>query len=382
LDQCFASASLRRGQLVVDPFAGVATTASSAIMRGIRFRGMEVHPLIAEVGALKLARPTVRSGLVEVAEEIAASSHPTSPDNEALLVRRCFDDKTLRTLIALRQRIERSRSPWRRHLQMILLGILRDFASVKVGWPHQRPAVARKPVRSNVQRAFLERAGEVAEDLAQLSGSEDAAMHCSDSRYLSSWNLALRGEVAQACISSPPYMNNFDYADATRLELYFFGYIRSWADMCRSVRSEMVRSSTQQVTINNAEQSWARLRNVPYLDRELQNLRARLEIERRQRGGAKPYDRLLPCYFADMLRVLTAASRSIAPRGRLVWVVGDSAPYGIHVDTPAILVRIGNAVGFKTRSIEHIRSRGDRWRTNGSRHHVPLSESMVVLTRR
>jgi hypothetical protein len=381
LERCFQAAGVRRGDLLVDPFAGVATTATSAITHGVRFRGIEVHPLIAEVAALKLMRPITQLNFRDVAEEIASTSQPERLNAEASLVRRCFPDETLRTLVGFRQRIERSRSPWRRHLRMTLLGILRDFATVKVGWPHQRPAVPRKPIRSDVHRAFTERAREIADDLAQLSGLEDASVHCADARRLPNWRHVLRKEQANACISSPPYLNNFDYADATRLELYFFGYIQSWADMVRSVRFDMVRSATQQVTIPSADSSWAYLSNFPAIHRELKAVNSNLELERHRRAGAKHYDRLLPCYFADMLHVLSAAARSMTARGRLVWVVGDSAPYGIHVDTPKILARLGNAVGFKTSSIESIRIRGDRWSTNGSRHHVPLAESILVLTK-
>src|SRR5260370_38411921 len=99
------------------------------------------------------------------------------------------------------QCIERSRSTWRRNLLLALLGILRDFACVKVGWPHQRPALHRKPRRSDVHRAFVERAQEVADDLDQLSGVEDASLYCADARLSSSWRLALHREAARALLA-------------------------------------------------------------------------------------------------------------------------------------------------------------------------------------
>src|SRR5260370_30282808 len=71
LERCFEVARVGRGDLVVDPFAGVATCATFAMAQGLRFRGIEVHPLIAEVGTLKLTRPTITSTLLETAREIA-----------------------------------------------------------------------------------------------------------------------------------------------------------------------------------------------------------------------------------------------------------------------------------------------------------------------
>src|SRR5207302_252392 len=48
--------------------------------------------------------------------------------------------------------------------------------------------------------------------------------------------------------TSPPYPNNFDYADATRLEMTFFGEVAGWGDLQESVRKYLVRSCTQHVS--------------------------------------------------------------------------------------------------------------------------------------
>ena len=62
----------------------------------------------------------------------------------------------------------------------------------------------------------------------------------------------------------------------------------------------------------------------------------------------------------------------------VVWVVGDSAPYGIHFDTPGLLSELGESLGFAVVGEQQIRSRGKRWRTNGKRHQVDLCEKQVV----
>jgi len=36
---------------------------------------------------------------------------------------------------------------------------------------------------------------------------------------------------ATLVVTSPPYANNYDYADATRLEMTFMGEIRGWGDL-------------------------------------------------------------------------------------------------------------------------------------------------------
>src|SRR5206468_663730 len=40
-------------------------------------------------------------------------------------------------------------------------------------------------------------------------------------------------------LTSPPYANNYDYADATRLEMSFLGEIRQWGDLQAAVRDRL-----------------------------------------------------------------------------------------------------------------------------------------------
>jgi hypothetical protein len=69
------------------------------------------------------------------------------------------------------------------------------------------------------------------------------------------------------------------------------------------------------------------------------------------------------------------------PRIRLAWVVGDSAPYGVYIDTPALIAKLAAELGFKRGEDITVRSRGLRWRQNGSRHQVPLTERLITFKR-
>ena len=55
---------------------------------------------------------------------------------------------------------------------------------------------------------------------------------------------------ATLVITSPPYANNYDYADATRLEMTFMGEIRGWGDLQEAVRQHLVRACSQHVPPN------------------------------------------------------------------------------------------------------------------------------------
>jgi hypothetical protein len=203
-----------------------------------------------------------------------------------------------------------------------------------------------------------------------------------DSRESTTWDQAFGGTKADACVSSPPYLNNFDYADATRLELYFWGPVASWKEMCESVRSGMLVATTQQTRQAVAQAAYEQLTRYPALNKQLQPLVKALEIERqRRKGGGKEYDRVVGPYFVGLAGVLSNLYEHLAPGARCAWLVGDSAPYGIYLDTPRLISALAGDLGFDVLTDDKVRTRGQRWRTDGVRHQVELSERMIVFSR-
>jgi hypothetical protein len=387
LDAAIDAVGAECGDLLVDPFAGVATAGTAGRAMGLRYRGIEAHPIIAELANLKLKRPSSlgdTEALVTEAEELTAKVGSTPIAHEHELVRRCFDPDTLSKLTALRNLILDTESRWARHLKWALLGTLREAASVKVGWPHQRPnrPRVRQLISDPVQR-FVDRAGWIADDLAAVETGIDHRVVAGDSRLRESWTRALGDEKPVGCVSSPPYLNNFDYADATRLELYFWRDVSTWAEMCAEVRDGMLIATTQQSSTKSAATAWRQLDRYPATRSALKPLASELTALRLERVGkrGKEYDRVLPAYFVGIARVLGQLHHHLAAGANAAWVVGDSAPYGTYIDTPKLLAGLATEVGFEAVDDVVIRSRGERWGTNGSRHQVPLTERLVVLRR-
>lgn len=382
LQQCSQELGDQRG-LLIDPFAGVATTGTWAVEQGYTYRGIETHPLIAEIASLKLRTLSAEAlrALETTADEILRSlkGRRARISEETELVRRSFERQTLGQLISLRELISTSDSDLRPYLRCALAATLRDVASVRVGWPYQMPSVPRRPVCRLVSKRFRQRVKWVAEDLATLPGNPDARVMNGDSRRLSVWTSILDETKASICLSSPPYLNNFDYADATRLEVYFLGVARTWADLCDRVRINMVASTTQQSTRGRAEQGWAELDAVRAIKATLERLCARLTEERKERSRGKEYDQTVPAYFADIAAVLRNAHAYLATDGLLAWVIGDSAPYGVYVDTPTLVKQMAAELGFSPVKDVVLRSRGRRWTQNGTRHQVALSERLIVM---
>lgn len=364
--------------LFFDPFCGAGTVGTAALARGHRFAGIDAHPLIVELARAKLSppdRPTEE--LVEVATEISEASK-ASIDQEAELVRRCFDPETLGVLCGMRAQINRQ-SRWKTHLTWALLGTLRDVSDKKVGWPYQRPGQSRQPVTKDARARFLKRAEVMAEDISEQPLSGIGRVRLGDSRSAKPWRELLDGDKADACITSPPYLNNFDYADATRLEVYFLGRATSWYELCERIRAKMMIATTQQSRAGVARRHEAQLKGAGEAGEAVISLVERLREERRSRARGKEYDRLVPSYFCGLRAVLEKLAPSLKPGAKCSWVVGDSAPYGVYIDTPKLIEILAEGEGFKALGSERIRQRGNRWVQNGSRHHVALDERIITL---
>jgi hypothetical protein len=368
--------------VTVDPFAGAASAGTATIGRSGTFVGLEAHPEIAELAALKFQRRGPPDGLIDAGQDVVARSTQHPIDVESDLIRRCFDRCVLSALVGLREAIRDDRTQtWSDYLKWALLGTLRDVASVKVGWPYQRPALERLPPYRDPTKRFLQRVGWMAEDLANAPAPRDSMVVAGDSRESLPWTTGLGGRRADGCIASPPYLNNFDYADATRLELYFWGTAGSWKQMCDAVRVGMLVATTQQTRKGLAHVASGQLARYPTLARDLRPLIAGLEGERIRRDRGKAYDRVIGPYFLGLAGVLSNHFEVLAPGARCAWLIGDSAPYGIYVDTPALVATLAAELGFDVLDDLKIRSRGQRWSTNGVRHGVELTERLITFSR-
>ncbi|MFZ3557631.1 hypothetical protein [Streptomyces sp. BH055] len=376
--------------LVVDPFAGSGVAGTAARRAGHAFYGVEAHPLVAELAALKLDRTSDDPDeLLTAARELASKAATTRAhvdiSGEAELTLRSFDPDTLTTLVSLRDSIRALQlDEWQLHLKWALLATLRDVASVRVGWPYQRPGSQRQPTFADPVARFLQRVEWMVEDIREFEANYFTSPACrvrqGDSREALSWSELGYG-TAHGCVTSPPYLNNFDYADATRLELYFWGEVTSWSQMCAEVRSDMLTATTQQSSVGAASDARKNLQSYGTVGTEISEIVDRLQKERGNRARGKEYDRVVPDYFVAIARIFENLATVLAPGAPAVLLVGDSAPYGVYVDTPGLIAKLAMSLGFTLESDVILRHRGQRWASNTTRHNVQLAERLVMLHR-
>jgi hypothetical protein len=364
---------------ILDPFAGSGTVLLESERCGAEAKGLEAHPFIHRVAKAKLHWRIDPRSFHEYAMEmlISARSKQFRMGDYPPLIQKCFPTDGLLKLNALRAAWEQqangcalSELAW-----LALASILRECSPVGTAqWqyvlPKKNKACAADPFAAFTSKVALmcadmfDRQQEVSGPCATVR--QDDARQCSP--VPEGW--------ADLVITSPPYANNYDYADATRLELCFFGEIESWGDLQKAVRNHLLRSCTQHVAaLRVGLEKYLSADLLGPIEPELRQACAKLEHERESHGGKKPYHIMIAAYFSDMAKVWEALRRVSSKSCLVCFVIGDSAPYGVYVPVDRWLGELALAAGFKTYRFEKIRDRNVKWKNR--KHRVPLHEGCL-----
>jgi hypothetical protein len=357
---------------VLDPFAGCGTTLVAAQEAGWPSLGIEAHPFMARVARAKLGWVGPADALREQGSAVVGAARPIRRAEEPSLLTRCFEPGTLAELRGLQVAIAERGDEL---LWLALVAILRACSHAGTApWQYVLPA-RRKGRVASPSVAFLAQVSAMAEDMAaRQRGSlppPAAEVVDGDARTCD----GVPDGCVDAVVTSPPYANNFDYADAARLEMSFLGGVDGWGDLS-ALRRSLTRSCSQQVGGLDAgalleDPSLAPIRA------EVVAVHDALRAERDRRAGRKSYHLMVPAYFVDMAATWRALRRVCRPGATVCLVIGDSAPYGVHVPVERWLGELAVAAGFSSWSFEKVRDRNVKWRNR--KHRVPLHEGRLTV---
>ncbi len=232
---------------VFDPFAGSGTTLIAAEDTGAPSYGVEAQPFIFRIAQAKLARRTSSAAFQQVTAAIQqrVKTVEGSAESYPKLIRSCYSDAVLAELDQLRNAVamEDDGSDAARLSWLNLAGNLRRCSHVGTAqWQYILPKKTKKsPVPPFVAFDQLNRAMLADMRVSTAAEAPAARLVAGDARDCA----GIPTSFATLVITSPPYPNNYDYADATRLEMSFFKEIASWGDLQSKVRQNLVRACSQ-----------------------------------------------------------------------------------------------------------------------------------------
>jgi DNA modification methylase len=369
----------RRTLSLLDPFAGSGTTPVQAGFMRLPVTAIEVNPFLHfainakctytdanELSMRKTVDDVLRAGVP--AERSPLEGKSTFAANETLGLRGLFNVQVLRAFEGL-QRTIRRRKALRPALELALLAALVDCSNAKRDGKclrYKRTEDAVAPSAAALRRRFQERALEIVTDLARGEfDSSNIGVMCGDSRTVLE---QVETSSHDLLVTSPPYLNSFDYSDVYRPELFAGGFVDSNVAL-RAIRLRTLCSHVQ------VKRPYSDAISSPLLEPVLTRL-----------NGEELWNKNIPgmvrTYFEDLAKVLEQSYRVIRRTGKAWIVVGTSAYAGVEIPVDLILADVACRQGWRLNGIyvlRQLRAAGQQWSALGSGPRPPLRESLIVL---
>jgi hypothetical protein len=381
VEQLLKDWKLDSDHLILDPFAGSGTVPIVCENLGLKSVGVEAHPVVARICQAKLYWATSIEQFTELAKRISHDAQHLERKSVEYpsLIQRSFDAEPLVLLDMLKSawHLNNDKSAASELTWLAITSILRSCSkSGTAQWQYILPNKTKKKVL-DPKIAFQQQVKMMALDMKWMQSQANkshATLIAGDAR---SFAKSLDKKV-DAVITSPPYANNYDYADALRFEMTFWGEVDGWGDIHDKVCRHLIVSSSQHSSKERL--STEELLSSPVLESILSELTSvvnKLAVVRESHAGKKHYHTMIAAYCRDIALVLRELRAACRPGARMCWVIGDSAPYGVYCPIDDWIGKLALAEGFISYQFEKLRDRNTKWKNR--KHRVPLKEGFLWI---
>ncbi len=348
---------------LLDPFSGCGTAPLAARLIGLSAVAYEPHPFFAIISEAKANSHRYWTDLECIRSTISRGLHTRNRSGIFLsrsasdFLRKMFREDDLFGLCSARRELDEC--GFGSHpLAILILSRMLDHCCFAATDGIYKAPTSRK--RALTAPLALERA------MSVLTGDMHAATFHKSSVDIYTKSSERMDELREATVdlvvTSPPYINNFDFAEMTRMYLYFWNMASSWSEITARVRSRLIVNTTTALSKEHRERQQEYRDTLPDdLRRDADAVVAALFERRGERAGKKDYHLLIYPYFSQMQQVIRETHRVLKRGASLHMMVSDAALYGVHVQAPQWLARIMTGCGFRDVQCELVRPRGHRW---------------------
>lgn len=230
---------------IYEPFAGCGTTLVAAQKKGLHAVGNESQQLMCDVINAKLNwdidSDTCLMHVDQIGSYVKECVGNGIPESHPLLAS-LYDAKTLEVLYLIRDSIRMIKeSKYRLFLELALSQTLHKVALHPIAVPY---IVRSKNLMhsGHCWERFTSIVMQMLEDLDTLvSRVRTAVVNHADSRL---YNESIETDSCDLCITSPPYLNNLDYGEVSKVHTHFFEITKDWHDITEKVRKHLVTGAT------------------------------------------------------------------------------------------------------------------------------------------
>jgi DNA modification methylase len=365
------------GDIILDPFNGSGTTTLTASAKGIKSVGIEVNPFTSFLAKAK----TRNADLVEFdrwTERIIKASK-TGRESPLLgystfsktdeLSKWLFNDAVLRSF----------EGGWHKSASIgsynvkalvrlaLIVSAMRNCNAKRDGkCLRYRKTWAQRELDSDSYVSSLElKLGEIRKDIEELHVDQQTTVINGDVRKVLA-SVTARKKF-KLCITSPPYLNTFDYTDIYRPELFLGRFVKSTRELYK-LRLRTVRSHIQAKWKEPVKSDFGIL-----YDEAIKHV-----LDENQSLMAKRIPSMVQAYFEDMTDILRSLKKWAAKDAQLWMVVSNSAYANYEIPVDLIIADIGSKLGWSLKDVavlENIKRR----KTKHSPDISTLRESVVIF---
>ncbi len=376
VEKAIEFSEIKNNDIILDPFNGSGTTTLTSAFCGYKSIGIEVNPFTSFLSISKINNVDINEfnkkrelvlDAVDKGGESPLKGFSTFSKTEGI-DKWLFNDSVLDAFTGGWAICEKIVSPnLKQVIQLALIvsamqncNASRDGKCLRYRDSWQSNDYKKETFLSSLQTNL----SLMIEDIEQFPVSERPTILTGDTRAILS-SPAI--EKFKLCITSPPYLNTFDYTDIYRPELFLGQFVKNREELY-NLRLRTIRSHIQAKWDNPSISNFGEL----YKNSMKHILRHENELMH------KKIPLMVQAYFEDMLNILSQL-RSKAEKNAQVWmVVSNSAYADKEIPVDLIIAEMAGLANWKLKEVGVLREIKRR-KTKHSPNVNTLRESVIIL---
>jgi len=376
VEKAIELSGINKNDIILDPFNGSGTTTLTSALKGYKSLGIEVNPFTSFLSRVKIHNIeekyflSVKQSILDSVNKGAISplkGYSTFSKTKKI-DKWLFNDSVLNSFTGGWQATENIRSF--KLKQIIKLALIisamqncnatRDGKCLRYreGWKDNK--YNKQTFLTALQINFTM----IFEDIEQHPITKQPKIITGDARKILLDNNI---EKFKLCITSPPYLNTFDYNDIYRPELFLGKFVISNKELY-NLRLNTIRSHIQA--------KW----ESPTISEFGELYRSSMEhiLEHNNELMDKRVPMMIQAYFEDMLNMLKLL-RNKADKNAQLWIIVSNSAYADkEISVDLIIAEMAALANWKLKEVEVLRNIKRR-KTKHSPSINKLRESVIVL---
>ncbi len=371
VEEIFKRFNVNSGDYIFDPFVGLGTTTFASMIYGFQSIGIDKLPLAYFISkTIPKFLFLERNELKEIWELIKTNVKNKLPAYVAMdvpIMRVAFNEENLLSLRKLKTAIEELEQPYKDIFLLLFFSILEECSFTSKDGQFLR--IKRDKKVLDPIYAMNRKVIQVEEDICyikklfpNLTVNDNIIpdIHLADARDLSNIHFRKKPTVI---ITSPPYVNRYDYTRTYCLELCFH-FVRNFEEL-KAIRFGILRSHIESKIRKDETPPHPAIKEVVDI------------LSKKKLNNPKiPY--MLTAYFVDMKKVISEWYKILAPGAKVFMVIDNVRFEGEMIPVDIILSDMAEEIGFRIKKIIVARYKGNSSQQMKKYGKIPVRESIVI----